>query len=416
VYSLSKEELRSFLVKYHSLDNYNSLSQKRNGSPLSPSSQIKELLKRIGSVQYDPLNVVGRNSDLVFQSRVSGYHSDLLHELLYRERSLVDGWDKEMSIYLTADWPYFSRVRRRREEGARITLEYRNQKDALSYLPQILEDIKNRGPLSARNIKLGACEGGRWGHRQVSGAALDYLYHAGKLGIYNKKSEKKIYDLIENLLPKKILDAADPFPNDDAFLEWYFLRRIGSMGAHWLRNGGGWLGPYLGDSALRKKTFAILEEKELLVPVKVPELNETFYIRRKDMSLLNRKDEYDGAIRILAPLDNILWDRLLVKKVFDFEYTWEVYVPEAKRKYGYYVLPVLYRNNLIARFEPVKFEKSKPFAIKKWWWEPLYDKHASRGKKGNPEIINAVEKGLRIFADYLGADGVEKKLVPFLCK
>jgi uncharacterized protein YcaQ len=274
-----------------------------------------------------------------------------------------------------------------------------------------LEEIKNRGPLSSRNIKLGACEGGRWGHRQVSGAALDYLYHAGKLGIYNKQSAQKIYGLIENLLPQKILDAPDPFSNDDAFLEWYFYRRIGSIGAHWLRNGAGWLGPYLGDSSLRKKTFAILEEKKLIVPVKVPELNETFYIRRKDVPLLNEKDAYDEAIRILAPLDNMLWDRLLVKKVFDFEYTWEVYVPEAIRKYGYYVLPVLYRNKLIARFDPLKLEKSRPFAIKNWWWEPLYDKCASRGKKGNPEIMSAVEKGLRTFAGYLGAEGVEKKIL-----
>ncbi|MDR0313883.1 MAG: winged helix DNA-binding domain-containing protein, partial [Treponema sp.] len=339
MYSLSKEELRSFLVKYHCLDNYNSLSQKKNGDLLSPSSQIKELLRRIGSVQYDPLNVVGRNPDLVFQSRVSGYHTDVLNELLYTKRTLIDGWDKEMSIYLTADWPNFSRVRKRREEGARLTLDYRRQKEALSYLPQILEEIKNRGPLSARNIKLGACEAGRWGHRQVSGAALDYLYHAGKLGINNKQNAQKVYGLIENLLPQKILDAPDPFPNDDAFLEWYVFRRIGSMGAHWLRNGGGWLGSYIGDSALRKKTFAILEEKKLIVPIKVPEINETFYIRRKDVSLLNKKDDYDEAIRILAPLDNMLWDRLLVKKLFDFEYTWEVYVPEAKRKYGYYVLP-----------------------------------------------------------------------------
>ena len=87
VVSLSREELRSFLVRYHSLDSYDNFTGKAG---------IKKLLRRIGSVQYDPLNVVGRNPDLVFQSRIKDHRAGLLDELLYKERSLIDGWDKEM--------------------------------------------------------------------------------------------------------------------------------------------------------------------------------------------------------------------------------------------------------------------------------------------------------------------------------
>ena len=406
-YTLSKDELRSFLVAYHSLDSYNHLSGKEG---------IKKILRRIGSVQYDPLNVVGRNPDLVFQSRIKDYAADLLNELLYEDRALIDGWDKEMSIYLTADWPSFSRVRQDIMKGSRRTLQYRGQEETLSYLPQIIEEIKNRGPLAAREIKLGACKGGRWGHRQISGAALNYLYVEGKLGIHSKKNAQKTYDLVENLLPKKILNTPDPFETEDDFYEWYFYRRIGSIGVHWLRNGSGWLGSYLRDSGLRQKTMASLEEKKLIVPVSVPEINETFYVRKKDVSLLNKQNQYDEIARVLAPLDNMLWDRLMVKKVFDFEYTWEVYVPQEKRKYGYYVLPVLYRNNLVARFEPVKHEKGKPFSIKNWWWEPSFVNSVNRkngnykGKhKTNPELKTAVWTGLENFARYLGADGVDRK-------
>ena len=403
-YSLSIEELRSFLVRYHSLDNYDRLSGKADSQP-SPSSQIKKLLRRLGSVQYDPLNVVGRNPDLVFQSRIKAYTMGLLDKLLYNERSLVDGWDKEMSIYLRSDWPCFNRIRQRRKEGTGKTLEWRGQKEVFSYLPQIIEEIKNHGPLSARDIKLGAIQKNRWGHRQVSGAALDYLNSAGELGIRNKKNAQKTYDLIENLVPGKLLRAPEPFTCEDDFHEWYFLRRLGSIGAYWSRNGPGWLGYYLSDSNLRKKTLKSLKEKKLIVPVKVPELNETFYIRRKDISIMNEKISYDNAARILAPLDNMLWDRLLVQKVFIFQYTWEVYVPQEKRKFGYYVLPVLYRNNLIARFEPVKFEKGRPFSIKSWWWEQSYHSCSAKAKR---EIKEAVIRGLDNFAAYLGADGVDK--------
>jgi len=106
----------------------------------------------------------------------------------------------------------------------------------------------------------------------------------------------------------------------------------------------------------------------------------------------------------MAPLDNMLWDRLLVHKVFDFQYTWEVYVPQEKRKYGYYVLPVLYRNSFIARFEPIKYEKGLPFIIKNWWWESAYDTLGAKSKK---ETKEAVLKGLENFAAYLGADGID---------
>ena len=390
-YSLSKEEFRSFLVRYHSLDNYD----QENGA-LSPHSLIKKLLRRLGSVQYDPLNVVGRNTDLFFQSRISGYTVGLLDEFLYKERSLVDGWDKEMSVYLSVDWPCFNRIRQRRTESLRKTLEHRGQGEVLSYLPQIMEEIKNRGPLSARDLKLGSCRKNRWGHRQISGAAMDYLCATGELGIYKKKNAQKIYYPIDGLLSKKILRTTDPFSKNDEFLEWYFLRRIGSMGAYWSRNGPGWLGYYLSDSCLRQKTLKFLEEKKLIIPLDIPEINETFYMRRKDLPVLNKKEQYDETVRILAPLDNMLWDRLLLQKVFDFEYTWEVYIPETKRKYGYYVLPVLYRNSFIARFEPLKYEKGQSFGIKKWWWKP--------GLKVNAKIKEAVKKGLDNFARYLEAD------------
>ena len=102
--------------------------------------------------------------------------------------------------------------------------------------------------------------------------------------------------------------------------------------------------------------------------------------------------------RILAPLDNMLWDRLLVQKVFGFNYTWEVYVPMEKRKYGYYVLPVLYRNNIIARLEPVKYQKGRPFTFRNWWWEP--------GLKVTAGIKRAVKQGIDNFTCYLEASTI----------
>lgn len=391
-YSVTEDKIRSYLVHYHSLDCFDNLI----GEP-----GINTLFQRIGSIQYDPLNVVGRNPCLVLQSRIKGFTEDILDKLLYKNRSLVDAWDKEMSIYRTEDWPYFNRIRKRMEESKKHMLMRRGQEEVLSHTKQILEELKNRGPLGANDIDLGKCQSTRWGHHKIAGAALDYLFGIGEIGVYKKKNVQKVYDVIQNLLPERITKTEEPFRRDSDFYEWYFLRRIGSIGINWLRNGGGWNGYFLSDSQLRKNIFESLEKKGAIVPITVPGIDETFYIRQQDMDLLNIEPGYDNCIKFLAPLDNLLWDRMLIQKIFNFQYSWEVYIPVEKRKYGYYVLPVLYQNKIIARMEPVKQETGRPFGIKKWWWEQKI--------KPNKRLRTAIENGLKIFSEYLNADGVDKE-------
>jgi len=389
---ITKNDLCSYLVHYHSLDNFN-IQTGETG--------VKNIFKKLGSIQYDPLNMVGRNPDLVLQSRVKEFTADILDKLLYKDRYLVDAWDKEMSIYKTEDWKFFNRVRIQKDEMYKEILAWRGQTEVLSYTNEIIKEFKNHGPLGAKDIILGKCKSNRWGHKNISGAALDYLFSIGKLGIYKKKNVIRIYDLIENLLPRKILNAKEPFENDIEFYEWYVLRRIGSIGIHWLKNGLGWNGYFINDKKLRMEIFNNLEKKGLVQKITVPEINEDFYIRQKDIKFLHKKPDYDNCIRFLAPLDNMIWDRLMVYKLFDFQYSWEVYLPIEKRKYGYYVLPVLYQNKLIARMEPKKHEVGKPFTIKNWWWE----KRISINNK----LKSAIKNGLNIFSEYLNADGVDKK-------
>jgi uncharacterized protein YcaQ len=132
---------------------------------------------------------------------------------------------------------------------------------------------------------------------------------------------------------------------------------------------------------------------------------DRLYIRKEDAQYLEQPVEFDGEMRVLAPLDNFLWDRLLIEKLFGFKYSWEVYLPVEKRKYGYYVLPVLYRNQLVARFEPEQHRGTEPPRIKQWWWE---------NAAAAPELAAAAESGLKQFAAYLGAEGFDPASVPGL--
>jgi uncharacterized protein YcaQ len=391
---LSKEEARNFLIRYHGLDGSNTFLGEEG---------ILEYIKRVGCIQYDPLNVVGRNADLVLQSRIKGYTLAVLEKLLYTDRTLVDGWDKMMAIYLQEDWPFFHRLRKQRTMEVRATLRHRNSLEAVDMTSEIRDIISKRGPLQGTQISLGEIGKGRWGHRSLSSAAMDYMFNTGELGVYTKKSNQKVYDLIENLLPHELLEAADPFAKDHDFYKWYFKRRIGSIGLLWERNGGGWLGQFLSEKPLRNSIISELVEEKSLQTIFIEGIEEAFYIRQEDVNILDSVDEKkEKVVRFLAPLDNLLWDRGMTKKIFDFEYSWEVYVPIEKRKYGYYVLPVLYDNQIVARFEPEKHRGNNPLKIKNWWWE--------EGVVVNSEMKYAIQQALSNFCEYLHADGLDKEV------
>jgi uncharacterized protein YcaQ len=360
---ISKEEARRFLVRYQHLDGH---------EPLHGTDGILEFIKKVGCIQYDPLNIIGRNADLVLQARISDYRQGSLDFLLYENRSLIDGWDKVMSIYSSEDWQYFSLVREHRGREAVSILEYRNSTDALLHTDTIMEAIAKNGPMQPKQIQLGSVNKNEvWGHRNLSGAAMDYLYHIGKLGVFKKINTQKVYDLIENVIPADILNQPTPFKTEQDFYKWYVYRRIGSMGMLWNRSGGGWLGSLMPDKKSRQYILDEYVDNGLIQIVEVEGVPDKFYIRSMDISSMADEPKTEKAVKFIAPLDNILWDRDMLAKLFDFEYTWEVYVPAAKRKFGYYVIPVLYGDRFIARFEPEK--STSHFKIKNWWWEKGVD-------------------------------------------
>lgn len=358
---ISKEQLRKFLVIYQGL---------HNPKTFKGYTGIEEFVKRVGCLQYDPLNVVGRNIDLILQSRIENYEPNMLEKLMYEDRELIDGWDKMMSVYCTEDWAYFERIRNRRKSELEELLKRRNSSEAITYVDSIKKYISENGPCLPSKIDLGGTKRGGWGHGKFSSAAMDYMFNIGILGVKEKKNVQRVYDLIENILPKEILQMKDPFDSDRSFYKWYFKRRIGSIGIYWDRNGGGWLGHVISEKSLRMEILQELCDEGELLRVDVEGINENFYIRAEDSHILIELEQnFAKKATFLAPLDNLLWDRKLVKDIFDFEYSWEVYVPVSKRKYGYYVLPVLYGDKIIARFEPEIHRGDAPLVIKNWWWE-----------------------------------------------
>jgi uncharacterized protein YcaQ len=386
---IDKKKARRFLVRYHSLNSYSELSGKQG---------VIDYIKRVGCIQYDPLNVVGRNPDLVLRARINRYRSDLLQSLLYDDRKLIDGWDKVMSIYHVEDWPCMAEVRKEAKEGIPRVLKHRKSLAALDALNEIRKELNRRGPLRSGQIKIGSVTPGRWGHRNAAGAAMDYMFRTGELGIYNKVNTQKVYEFTKNLLPPEIIDGNSLLPYED-FLPWYCVRRIGSVGLLWDKDGPAWFGTYIRDRDLRRAVLDQLQIEKKIFRVEIDGIQEDFFVRAPDHDLLmNDNISLASTVRILGPLDNLLWDRAMIKAVFGFDYSWEVYIPQQRRKYGYYVLPVLYRDAFVARAEMNKKRDDGKLNIVNWWWE--------EGATVSTRLKTEIVKELKRFAHYLSLDGI----------
>lgn len=384
----SKKEACRMLCRYHNLDGTEALSGKPG---------VETVMQRIHSIQYDPLNVVARNADLVLQARVRDYAESDLYTLLYQDRKLVDGSDKEMCIYNAADFSRFRYVRAESLKQVRLTLQYRNQMGALDILDDVRDFVAKHGRTGTKDISIGEVRESRWGHKKLSSAALDYLYNSGELCVADKRGTQKYFDLTERVMNQEDL-LRDQDMTIDEFLEWYVERRLQSVGFIWDKSGGAWQGHFLTDSKLRSSILQTLLEKNQIEKIEIEGIGEPFYISKDSLKYMkprtaDNSPAPDHYVRFLAPLDNLMWDRQMLEALFGFNYRWEVYTPVAKRKFGYYVLPVLYDGQFIARFEAEPVKKAKAFVIKNWWWEP--------GVKPDTDMIEAISDEIVHFASFL---------------
>ena len=326
-----------------------------------------DCIRQLSCIQYDPLDICGRNDSLLLHSRVDGYEPAMLEALLYTERSLFDYWDKNLSVCLTEDWPCFEATRKHfAEQGVR------SQEQIAEVVDQVLDLIESKGPLCAQELPCDTLVDWWWSPTSLGRAVLETLYFQGILMIHHKQGSRKYYELTSRLLPQQVLRMPEPFNNHTERLVWQLKRRIGAVGLLWHRSSPAFLGMVDFKKVVREKVFTELVEDGQLIEVQVDGLEDSLHMLATDVSLLDYLDDGPNQVRteFLAPLDSLLWDRLLVERLFGFEYTWEVYAPQAKRKYGYYVLPVLHGEEMIGRVEPVRNRKTGMLEIRGCWFEP----------------------------------------------
>ena len=397
---ISAAVARRFLVLRHLLAPPRSL-------PADPSS-VLAAVDRLGSLQFDPLGVAGRNHDLALHARIAGYDPAWTEELLYGRRLLFEAYNKGLSILPTRELPWFriawDRAGVEHERG--IFAEHGGHVGAL------IERIRLEGPLSTAGFAREQAIDWYWGPTSKTRAALEALAQAGRLGLARREGNRRFYDLVERLFPADLLDVRVP-PREQ------FRHRLLSRhrGTGLLGHGGNselWLGtgpakPDPGEPGrpTRTELRADLVAAGELTPIEVDGLPGERYVITDELPILAqaRREMAEGrppgdqppGVTFVAPLDPLAWDRDLLRRLFGFDYVWEVYVPAAKRRWGYYVLPILFGDRLVGRIEPRIDRADRVVRIIGLWWEPGFDPLAE------PGFIPALRTALDAYRGFAGA-------------
>ncbi|HEX8253147.1 MAG TPA: winged helix DNA-binding domain-containing protein [Thermoanaerobaculia bacterium] len=319
----------------------------------------RAVLERLRCIQLDPLDMIGTNADLVVMARVDDVTRGDVWKHLFPKRAF-EHFAKERCILPARTFPYY------RGEGHRAETPWwshgeRERRVPSNLVRAVLEEIRERGPLTARELTdHGAVQPLDWsgwkGTAKATSMALEILWTRCDVVVAGRtESREKIYDVPERALGE-LPDAQEDFAT------WAVRERTHAAGLLTRASGSMW--SMLSRVRTSPLIDALLERGEL-IDVAIEESTRRYLA--VPSFLETRRPRYDDHVRILGPLDPLLWDRDLVRHVFEFDYVWEVYKPAKQRRWGWYVCPLLHRDRLIGRID-ARVE-GKTLIVSKLWIE-----------------------------------------------
>jgi uncharacterized protein YcaQ len=360
---------------------------------------VLEVFRRLGSIQFDPIDVAGRTHDLMLHARVGDYEPAWTDEL-YERREIFEAYNKGLSFVLASEFPWFRAPLR--ASPPRVIAE--NPEVA----KRVLERIRADGPLSSLDFERERGDTTDWFGMPMNTvrAMLEAYTFTGVLGLARRDGKRRYYDLLERLLPRKLLARDVPLREQLRHKMHSRYRAHGLLGASAGGDIFGGLGPakpmpewpaHPGRTAVREE---LVEDGEL-VPVEVEGVRGKRFVLREETGLLEAPPEPTPSVAFLPPFDPLVWDRGLLGSLFEFDYVWELFHPPAKRRWGWYVLPILFGDRLVGRIEPRIDRAAGTVQVIGLWWE---DGFALRRADG---FIDAMRDALREYLRFARANRVE---------
>ena len=355
---------------------------------------VLEVFRRLGSIQFDPIAVAGRNHDLVLHARVADYEPDWCDEL-YERREIFETTNKALSFVPMSEFPWFrssSGRKGRRFHAAALA-------ENATVAERVLERIRAEGPLSSRDFEHEAGPTKDWFGMPENAvrAVLEAYTVAGAIGLARRYGNVRYYDLLERLLPADVLAHEVPVRDQ---LRHKLLSRYR---AHGLLGPGGAGGTFarIADPPERNELRKELVELGAIVPVDVEGVRTKRFVVAEELALLEAPPEPAPSVAFIAPFDSLLWDTALLTNLFDFDYVWEGFFPPAKRRWGYYVLPIVFGDRFVGRIEPWIDRERTTVEVLNVWWEDGFEPDRADG------FVDAMRDALRAYMRYAGAGDLE---------
>jgi uncharacterized protein len=389
---ISSEHARRFLVARHLLAPPRAL-------PAEPAS-VLTTIERIGLLQFDPLEVPGaRNHDLVLHARIAGYRREWCEQWLYGpDRRLIELYNKSLNMVPMRELPHYriSWQRNAPSVDGGILTEQADVAEA------ILRRLRSDGPLSTAAFSEHAHPvDWWWAPTRASRAVMEALFVTGRIGIARREGNRRYYDLIERLVPPDLLGLKE---SEEDAMAHRLLSRFRAVGMTTPTGTQSEVMYSAGSSAERVRRTARLVDDGELLPVEVDGLKGPRYVIADEEPILERAADPGSlaspSVSFLAPLDPLVWDRRMLRELWSFDYLWEVYVPEPKRRWGYYVLPMLYGDRFVGRIEPRLDRKAKALNILGIWFEPGFAPMEETG------FAPALAEALEAYRCFVGASRV----------
>ncbi len=370
---------------------------------------VRRLFDQVGLVQIDSVNVLVRTQELPLFARLGPHPRDVLPRMV-ADGELFEYWAHEASLLPVDHHPYLRfAMDAARYDGAAYKHLVGLARRRPEFVEAVLEQVAARGPLAASDLGERRARAGPWWDWDDGKAALEFLFWSGRVGASRRGNFERVYDLPERMLPPAVLATPTP-PEADARKE-LLVRAARSLGVATAED----LADYHRQRLPKvRPLLPELVEAGALIPVAVEGWDRPGYLH-PDATIPRRVD----ARALLSPFDSLVWERARTERIFHFRYRIEIYVPPAKRVFGYYVLPFLLGDALVARVDLKADRGRSALLVRAAFLEPGHDPAAVVGPLAAELALLAGWLGLeQVLVTEIDAAGTDRPargdLVPFL--
>jgi hypothetical protein len=362
-------------------------------------TDIYNMVERLGCIQIDTINVVERAHYLTLWTRLGNYNKNHLWDLAYQDRQLFEYMAHAASYIPFKDYRFYLHAMKVRRGEISERFKRRSNADP-EVLDRVLERIRDEGPLSSKDFE-GPKRIGSWWNWKPAKLALELFYRAGILLIHHRENFQKYYDLAENIIPGWVDTET---PDEGERVEFFTIKTLECLGLTRARE----VREYYHHHSIKlerptKEIQDILDHLVMegeVVKIDVKWDKDPYYCLSEDHDLLNdlTGNPFVDDVALVGYFDNFMWIRDRISLLFDFKPKLEIYLPREERIYGYYHVPILYGDKLVARIEPKMDRSRNKLMILGYWPED--------GFEPTDEYEDKLWENLESFAKLNGADEI----------